>query len=153
MACFSPPGVLLKFFIFSFLTIQNVLLVIQVFWCYGETRFFYFLVHSSLSILANCQFLSYLFHLLLVQSCFRFLYFLSSANKVSTGPTCQFLSVWVWICVSSFFLRRLIGWYTGFWQWFWHPTYPIRCLDVLACLSRDTLKIFISGVSKQILML
>ena len=24
----------------------------------------------------------------------------------------------------------LIGWYTGFWQWFWHPTYPTRCLEL-----------------------
>ena len=58
--------------------------------------------------------------------------FLSSANKVSTGPTCQFLSVCVCVCVSfrSFFSRCLIGWYTGFWQWFWQPTYLTRCAEL-----------------------
>ena len=56
------------------------------------------------------------------------------------------------VCPSVFpvfFSRRLIGWYTGFWQWFWHPTYPTRCLelgwavphsDFLAWLSSATLK-------------
>ena len=41
--------------------------------------------------------------------------FLPSANKVSTGPTCQKVCV----CLSVFpvfFSRRLIGWYSGFWQ-------------------------------------
>ena len=31
---------------------------------------------------------------------------------------------------TSEILRRLIGWYTGFWQWFWQPTYPTRCLEL-----------------------
>ena len=38
--------------------------------------------------------------------------FLSSANKVSTGPTCQFLSVCVCVCLCVFpvfYSRRLIG--------------------------------------------
>ena len=68
------------------------------------------------------------------------------------------------VCVSVFpvfFSRRLIGSYTGFWQWFWQPTYPTRCSelgwavphsDFLAWLSSATLKNFISGVSSRILM-
>ena len=68
------------------------------------------------------------------------------------------------VCVFDFpvfFSRRLIGWYTGLWQWFWHPTYPTRCLelgwavphsDFLAWQSSATLKNFISGVSSQILL-
>ena len=81
--------------------------------------------------------------------------FLSSANEVSTGPTCQSLYlcffVSLFVC-TVFFSRHLIGWYTGFWQWFWHPTYPTRCFelgwavpysDFLAWLSSATLKIFI----------
>ena len=46
-----------------------------------------------------------------------FVGFLSSANEVSTGPTCQFLSVCLCVCVCVFpvfFSRRLIGSYTGF---------------------------------------
>ena len=90
--------------------------------------------------------------------------FLSSANEVSTGPTCQKKCVCLFVCLSVvpvFFSRRLIGWYTGFWQLFWHPTYLTRCFelgwavprsDFLAWLSSATLKIFISGVSSQILM-
>ena len=92
--------------------------------------------------------------------------FLSSANEVSTGPTCQFLSVCLSVCLfvclsvfPVFFSRRLIGSYTGFWQWFWQPTYPTRCSelgwavphsDFLAWLSSATLKNSISGVSSQI---
>ena len=68
------------------------------------------------------------------------------------------------VCVSVFpvfFSRRLIGSYTGFWLWFWQPTYPSRCSelgwavphsDFLAWLSSATLKNFISGVSSRILM-
>ena len=68
------------------------------------------------------------------------------------------------VCLSVFpvfFSRRLIGWYTGFWQWFCQPTYPCRCSelgwavphsDFLAWLSSATLKNFISGVSRRILM-
>ena len=69
--------------------------------------------------------------------------FLSSTNKVSTGPTCQFLSVCVFVYVSfrSFFSRCPIGWYIGFWQWFWHPDYPTRCLELtlknLRCFNSD----------------
>ena len=74
------------------------------------------------------------------------------------------ISVCLFVCLfvfPVFFLRRLIGWYTGFWQWFWHPTYPTRCLelgwavphsDFLAWLSSATLKKFISGVSSRISM-
>ena len=32
---------------------------------------------------------------------FRFVVFLSSANEVSTGPTCQFLSVCLFVCLSQ----------------------------------------------------
>ena len=94
--------------------------------------------------------------------------FLSSANKVSTGPTCQLLCVCLSVCVFMclfvfpvFFSRRLIGRYTGFWQWFWHPTYPTKCLelawavrhsDFLAWLSSATLRFFSSAVSSRILM-
>ena len=58
----------------------------------------------------------------------------------------------VCLCVFPvFFSRRLIGSYTGFWQWFWQPTYPTRCSelgwavphsDFLAWLSRATLRFF-----------
>ena len=86
--------------------------------------------------------------------------FLSSINEVSTGPTSQFL----WFCVyfRPFFSRCLIGWYIGFWQWFWNSTYPTRCFelgwavphsDFLNWLSSAALKIFISGVSSRMLML
>ena len=109
------------------------------------------------------------FHLCdLVLNCSPLFYFLSSANEVSTGPTCQFLSVCLSVCLfvclsvfPVFFSRRLIGSYTGFWQWFWQPTYPTRCSelgwavphsDFLAWLSSATLKNFISGVSSRILM-
>ena len=90
--------------------------------------------------------------------------FLSSADEVSTGPTCRFLSVCLSVCLfvfPVFFSRRAIGWYTGFWLWFWQPTYPSRCSelgwavphsDFLAWLSSATLKNFISGVSSRILM-
>ena len=39
------------------------------------------------------------------------LLFLSNANEVSTGPTCQFLSVCLFVCLcfQSFFSRLLIG--------------------------------------------
>ena len=86
--------------------------------------------------------------------------FLSSANEVSTGPTCQFLSFCLRV-FPVFFSRRLIGSYTGFWQWFWQPTYPSRCSelrwavphsDFLARLSSATLKNSISGVSSRISM-
>ena len=74
-------------------------------------------------------------------------YFCPVLKKVSTGPTCQRVDV----CISSIFSRRLIGWYTGFWQWFCHPTYPTRCLelgwavphsDFFAWLSSATLRCF-----------
>ena len=99
---------------------------------------------------------------------FSFVVFLSSANKVSTGPTCQFLCVCVSVCLCVclfvfpvFFSRRLIGWYTCFWQWFWQPIYPTRFSelgwavthsDFLAWQSIATLKNFISGVSSRILI-
>ena len=66
------------------------------------------------------------------------------------------ISVCLCVCLSVFpvfFSRRLIRWYTGFWQWFWQPTYPTRCSelgwavphsDFLAWLSSATLKKFIS---------
>ena len=52
------------------------------------------------------------------------------------------------VCGMNFqsFFRLLIGWYIGFWQWFWHPTSPTLA-------SNATLKIFISGVSSPILIL
>ena len=31
---------------------------------------------------------------------------------------------------TVFFSTHLIGWYTGVWEWFWHPTYPNRCFDL-----------------------
>ena len=37
----------------------------------------------------------------------------------------------------QYFLRCLIGWYTGFWQWFWHPTYPTRCFTPLPFISKS----------------
>ena len=57
--------------------------------------------------------------------------FLTSAYKVSTRLTCQFL--FVCFCrVFPFFFSRLliIGWYICFWQWLWHPTYPSRCFSL-----------------------
>ena len=71
------------------------------------------------------------------------------------------LSVCVSVCLSPI-SRPLIGRANGFWQWFWHPTYPTRCSelgwavprsDFLAWLSSATLKISISGVSSRIWML
>ena len=93
-----------------------------------------------------------------------------TVNLVSTTTTlppthplkCLSVSLSVSLSVFSvFFSRRLIGWYTGFGQWFWQPTYPTRCSelgwavphsDFLAWLSSATLKNFISGVSSRILM-
>ena len=74
---------------------------------------------------------------------------------------CVCVSVCLSVCLSPN-SRPLIGWATGFWQRFWHPTYPTRCSelgwavphsDFLAWLSSATLKISISGVSSRILML
>ena len=71
------------------------------------------------------------------------------------------MSVCVSVCLSPI-SRPLIGRANGFWQWFWHPTYPTRCSelgwavprsDFLAWLSSATLKISISGVSSRIWML
>ena len=59
--------------------------------------------------------------------------FLSRANKVSTGPICQFLcvsvSVFVWTVYFQSFLKCLIRLYTCLKQGFWHPTYPTRCFE------------------------
>ena len=58
------------------------------------------------------------------------------------------MSVYVCVCVSPN-SRPLIGRATGFWQFFWHPTYPTRCSelgwavphsDIFAWLSSATLK-------------
>ena len=35
----------------------------------------------------------------------RYTSFLSSANEVSTGPTCQFVSVCVFMCLSGLFFK------------------------------------------------
>ena len=51
------------------------------------------------------------------------------------------------------FSRRLIGSYTGFWQWYWRLTYPTRCSelgwavphsDFLAWPSRATLRFLVA---------
>ena len=68
----------------------------------------------------------FIFFLFLVSSSFLLFFkffdccyflFLSSANEVSTGSTCQFLSVCLFVCLCFFpvfFSRPQIGSYTGF---------------------------------------
>ena len=59
------------------------------------------------------------------------LIFLSSANEVGTGPTCQKVSV---RCLSGcpvVFSKLLIGGPTCFWQWFWHRDVDIEVIEVI----------------------
>ena len=91
--------------------------------------------------------------------------FCPALTKLALDPHVNFC-LYICLCVylfvfPVFFSMRLIGSYTGFWQWFWQPTYPTRCLelgwavphsDFLAWLSSATLKNFISGVLSRILM-
>ena len=58
-------------------------------------------------------------------------WFVSNAYLI-WGVFCPALTMSISVCVCVvpvLFSKHLIGRYTRFWKWFWHPIYPTRCFE------------------------